>query len=308
MKASSKKPTNNKPKIKVLVIVGPTASGKSALAVRLARKFKGEVISADSRQVYTGLDIGSGKITPAEMKGVSHHLLDVATPKKTFTVAEYQKLGQAAIADVSARGKLPIICGGSPFYIYALIDGTVFPEVPPNKKLRSVLEKKTTTALCKILEKKDPRRFAGIDKDNRHRLVRAIEIATALGKVPEIKSEPSQYRPLFIGIKPTDEELKSKIKRRLLKRIDEGMIAEVKKLHKNDVSWKRLEKFGLEYRKIARFLQNKITRDEMIAELETNIWQFSKRQMTWFKKDKRIKWFSLCSFSTIKNGTREFLK
>lgn len=281
---------NSKAKNKILVIVGPTASGKSDLAVKLARKLNGEVISADSRQVYTGLNIGAGKITRAEMKGVPHHLLDVVSPKKTFTVAEYQTLGTAAIQDIASRGKLPIICGGSPFYIYALVDGAVFPEVPPNKKLRAKLEKKTTTALCKILEKKDPRRFAEIDKDNPRRLIRAIEIATALGNVPEIKSKPKQYRPLFIGLKPTEDELKAKIKKRLLKRLDQGMVNEVRKLHRNGVSWKRLEKFGLEYREVARFLQKKITHDEMITNLETSIWQFSKRQMMWFKKDKRIKW------------------
>jgi tRNA dimethylallyltransferase len=227
------------------------------------------------------------------MKSVPHHLLDVASPKKTFTVAEYQKLGQEKIKEISSRGKLPIVCGGSPFYIDAIIDSIQFPDVPPNKKLRARLEKKTLAELRAILKKKDPRRYAAIDKNNPRRLVRAIEIASVLGAVPEMKKKPSTFNPIFIGIKPDAAELRERINKRLRARFKKGMVAEVKKLHADGVSWKRLEKFGLEYRSIARFLQGKITRPEMITELETSIWQFSKRQMTWFKKDKRIRWFEL---------------
>lgn len=278
-------------KPKIIVILGPTASGKSALAVRIARAFKGEVISADSRQVYKGLDLGSGKITEKEMKGIPHHLLDVANPKRAFTVAQYKKLGEQAIQEIISRKKIPIICGGSAFYIQALVDGIVFPEVPPNKKLRAELEKKSTAQLCTILKKLDSRRFADIDTNNRHRLVRAIEISKTLGSVPKIKKVRGPYDFLFIGTMLDDIELKKKIKKRLLDRIDQGMIDEVKYLRKNGLSWKRLESFGLEYRAIAYFLQKKITKEEMISSLEKNIWDFTKRQKTWFKKDTRIQWF-----------------
>ncbi len=291
----------------ILVVVGPTASGKSALAVTLAHTYNGEVISADSRQVYKGLNLGSGKITEKEMEGIAHYLLDIASPKKVFTVAEFQKLGQEKIKEIVSRGKVPIICGGSRFYIQALVDSILFPNVAPNLTLRKKLEKKSVEELCEILEELDPKRFKTIDKDNPVRLVRAIEIATALGTVPRIKKGPELYSPLFIGTELSDEELQNKINTRLKTRIDEGMIAEVEVLHKNGLSWKRLESFGLEYRSIAEFLQHKISREKMIADLELHIWQFAKKQRTWFRKDTRITWFHPKSLNEIEKHVEQFL-
>lgn len=292
-------PSAPKMKSQIIVVLGPTATGKSALAVKLARVLKGEIISADSRQVYKGLDIGSGKITPAEMKGVPHHLLDVASPKSRnkFTVAQFQKMGQKIVQEIIERGNVPIICGGSAFYIQALVDGITLPEVLPNPKLRARLEKMPLKKLQAMLKKLDPRRFAEIDQDNPVRLIRAIEIATELGKVPALKkssekSEHSPYNPLFIGLNLSADELHKKIKKRLDSRLQDGMINEVAQLHKDGVTWKRLESFGLEYRAIAEFLQKKISAEEMSDKIETETRQFAKRQMTWFKKDRRIKWFS----------------
>ncbi len=185
---------------KIIAIVGPTASGKSGLAVELAAKYNGEVVSADSRQVYAGLDIGTGKVTKKEMGGVPHHLLDVVSPKKIFTVSEFKEKAEKGIADILHRSKLPIICGGTGFYIQAIVDNVIFPEVPPNAALRKKLEKKSAVELAKILQKLDPVRFKSIDIKNPHRLIRAIEIAKALGKVPKIKIDP-QYETLLIGIK-----------------------------------------------------------------------------------------------------------
>ncbi|MCC7004398.1 tRNA (adenosine(37)-N6)-dimethylallyltransferase MiaA [Candidatus Nomurabacteria bacterium] len=277
------------PKPKILVIVGPTASGKSDLAVKLAKKLNGEVISADSRQVYKGLNIGTGKITKKEMWGVKHHLLDVASPKKRFTVADYKKLADKVIKNVLSRGKLPIICGGTGFYIQAVVDDLILPEVEPNLTLRKQLEKKTANELHKILLKLDKNRANNIDKNNSRRLIRAIEIAKALGKVPKI-TKNSKYSPIIIGIKTNPEELKKKIYKRLLARIKTGMIYEAKRLHKNGLSWKRMEELGLEYRYMARFLQKKITKQELIDQLFSEIWKYSKRQMTWFKRDRRVEW------------------
>ncbi|MDD5050784.1 MAG: tRNA (adenosine(37)-N6)-dimethylallyltransferase MiaA [Candidatus Pacebacteria bacterium] len=278
-------------KLKILVILGPTASGKSALAVTLARKLGGEIVSADSRQVYKGLDIGTGKITRREMKGIPHHLLDVANPKKQFTVAEYKKLAEKVIDDIVARGKLPIICGGTGFYIQAIVDGTVLPEVAPNVRLRARLEKKSAIELFKILKKLDPRRAKEIDKNNPRRLVRAIEIAKALGSVPIVQHRVlHKYEVVQIGIKLSDAELKKRITIRLLERIRKYMIDEAKQLHKNGLSWKRMEALGLEYRYLAAYLQREISREEMISKLKTEIWHYAKRQMTWFKRDKRIRW------------------
>lgn len=275
---------------KILVILGQTATGKSDLAVSLAKKLNGEIISADSRQVYKGLDIGSGKITKREMKGVSHYLIDIISPKKVFSVADFQKMAYQKIDDILKRGKLPIVCGGTGFYLQVIIDGIVLPEIEANRKLRYGLEKKDLTELQLILKNLDKKRFAEIDTKNKVRLVRAIEIACALGKVPRLKKSP-KYSVLQIGVTWPTEALHKRINERLIKRVKTGMIKEVTNLHEEGLSWKRLEALGLEYKYVALFLQNKITKAEMITELETKIVQFAKRQKTWFQKDARINWF-----------------
>ncbi|KKT08294.1 MAG: tRNA dimethylallyltransferase [Parcubacteria group bacterium GW2011_GWA1_43_21] len=238
---------------KILVILGPTASGKTALSIKLAKKINGEIISADSRQVYRGMDIGTGKVTKKEMVGIPHHLLDVADPKRVFSVAQYQKLANKVIADILKRDKMPIICGGTGLYIDSVIDGLILPAVPPNKKLRRDLAEKSVVELFAILKKLDPRRAKNIDSKNPVRLIRAIEIAKQLGTVPTLKKSP-QYDCLKIGIDPEPEILRTKIHDRLIMRLRQGMMAEVKKLHSQGVSWQRLEDFGLEYRYLARLL------------------------------------------------------
>lgn len=276
-------------KPKIVVIVGPTASGKSYLAVRIAKKMNGEVISADSRQVYKGLDIGTGKVTKKEMGGIPHHLLDVISPKKQYSVAEFKRDANAAIADILKREKLPIICGGTGFYVDALVYDSLLPEVPPNEVLRKELEQQTTAELYELLKQKDPDRAASIDAHNPRRLVRAIEIVEELGKVPE-RTYNSSFIPLFIGIKVAPEILKERIHIRLIKRIKIGMLAEVRTLHEKGLSWKRMEDLGLEYRYLARYLTNKISRFEMLAQLESEIIHYAKRQHTWFKRNKDIHW------------------
>lgn len=280
-------------KSKLIVIVGQTSTGKSDYAVKLAKKINGEVVSADSRQVYKGLNIGSGKITKKEMCEIPHHMLDVANPKNIFSVADFKKMAEEKIDEIIAKGKAPILVGGTGFYIDAVVNGNVLPEVPPNKKLRLELSNKTLPELLKILEKLDKARFKTIDRDNPVRLIRAIEIAKALGKVPKIKSKP-KYDVEIIGLTMNDEKLKMRIHDRLLARIKSGMIKEVKDLHeKNKVSWKRLYELGLEYRFVSLFLQNKLSKSEMLIELENQIWKYAKRQKTWFKRDERIKWMEV---------------
>ncbi|MEK7542893.1 MAG: tRNA (adenosine(37)-N6)-dimethylallyltransferase MiaA [Patescibacteria group bacterium] len=291
---------------KLIIILGPTASGKSDLAVEMAKRHNGEVISADSRQVYRGMDIGTGKIprdtthyslptTHYFHKGIPHYLLDVANPKAPptggFTVAQYQKLARKALEDIWKRGKLPIICGGTGFYIQAVVDGLALPEVKPNPLLRKKLAEKTTDELFAMLKKKDKARAKAIDSKNRVRLIRALEIAEALGKVPKLKLQPIEADVLTFGIKKEKAELEKLILKRLIYRVEkEGMLQEISKLHKNGVSWKRLESFGLEYRYGALLLQNKISRDEFMRQLAHAINQYAKRQMTWFRRDKRILW------------------
>ncbi len=274
---------------KIIVICGQTATGKSDLAVKIAKKIDGEVISADSRQIYKGLDIGSGKITKKEMCGIKHHLLDIENPAKKFSVSDYKNLGEKAIQEIIGKGKTPIICGGTGFYIDALVNGIILPEVKPDKELRKKLEKKSLRQLLAVLTKLDKKRAKEIDLNNKVRIIRAIEIAKALGKTPKIK-QGKKYDAFFIGLTLPKEKLQEKINIRLLKRIS-GMIREAKKLHKKRLSWRRMNELGLEYRYLALLLQNKISKKEFIGKLNTEIWHYAKRQMTWFKRNKDIKWF-----------------
>jgi tRNA dimethylallyltransferase len=290
---------------KLIVILGPTASGKSDLAVNLAMKFNGEIVSADSRQVYKEMNIGTGKITKKEMKGVPHYLLDVVSPKKRFTAAQYQKLALKAIKTIRQKNKIPFLVGGSPFYIYSIVEGWLFPKMKPDWKLRKELEKKSKEELFLILKNLDFQRAKTIEKENKRRLIRAIEIAKTFGKVPKLKKNP-QFDVLMLGIKKNPLELKKIIRKRLLNRLKTGMIAEVKKLKKSGISWKKLEEFGLEYRYIALHLQGKLKKEEMIEKLEKEIEHFAKRQMTWFKRDERIKWIT--TYQEAKRTAKQFLK
>ena len=291
---------------KLVVILGPTASGKSSLAIKLAKKFNGEIISADSRQVYKGMDIGTGKVGEKEMQNIPHYLLDVASPKRRFTVVQYRKLVLKAIKKIFKKGKVPILCGGTGFYIQAVIDGIVIPEVKPDWRLRSSLSRLGREKLFGLLKKLDPKRAKTIEKDNPRRLIRAIEIIIKTKKpIPPLKKSPLPYPVLVLGIKKSPDELKKLIKRRLLERFKKGMVAEVKKLRKAGLSWRRLEEFGLEYRWIARYLWRpgfRNFRDKLQKEIE----HFAKRQMTWFKKDQRIRWVK--SYKEAEKLVKEFLK
>ncbi len=307
-------PINRK---KLIVILGPTASGKSTLAVKLAKFINGEIVSADSRQVYKGLNIGTGKITKKEMMDVPHHLLDVASPKRKFTVAQYKNLAFKAINKIYRKNKIPILVGGTGFYIQAIVDNLTIPPIPPDWSLRKKLAQKSTPELYKILKKLDPRRAKKIDKNNPRRLIRAIEIVKKSKKaIPPLKKNPL-FDILIVGIKKSPTELKKLIRKRLLKRLKQGMIAEVKKLKKIDLSWQRLDELGLEYRYCAKYLQNKISRSDLIKTLEMEIKNYSRRQMTWFRRhlvpdqvchgtNKKINWIK--TFSQVKKLVKNFLR
>jgi tRNA dimethylallyltransferase len=279
-------------KPKILVILGPTATGKSDLAVEIALKFNGEIISADSRQVYKGMDLGTGKITKKEMRGVPHYMIDIVNPSSVYNVAKYKAKAEKIISNIINRGKLPIICGGTGFYIDSVVKNISLPDVPPNQELRRKLEKETCEKLMKLLGKLDPRISKTIDSKNKVKIIRAIEIAKKLGKVPVIKSE-SIYNAIQVGLIAPDKILKERIKTRLAKRIDLGMLKEGKRLHKQGLSWKRMESLGLEYRYMARYLSGKISLLQMTDELNSKIWQFARRQKTWFKRNKDIRWYKV---------------
>ena len=305
---------------KIIVILGPTSSGKSDVAIKLARKFNGEIISADSRQIYRGMDIGTGKVTgalapvilskakdlvlrPFFSQGIPHYMLDIISPKTNFTAAQFKKKAEKIIADILKRGKVPVICGGTGFWIKSLVDNVSYPEVKPDWKLREKLNKKTPEKLLAMLKKLDPARANNIDVKNPVRLIRAIEICKTLGKVPRNEKSPAlritkaglsdEWEFLQLGISLSKEKLHQRIKERLDQRFKQGMIAEVKRLHSKDkVSWKRLESFGLGYKLIPQYLRKEIlTKDDLFEKIYLAEKNYAKRQMTWFSKDKRIKWF-----------------
>lgn len=298
---------------KLIVVLGPTAVGKSDTAVQIAlalkaRGQKAEIISADSRQIYTGLNIGAGKITKKEMQGVPHHCLDILSPKrkKLFSVAEFQIHAFRVIDDTLKRGAVPILCGGTGFYIDAIVDGIVLPEVKTDMELRKKLETYSTEKLVKILEKLDADRLAEIDQQNRVRIIRSIEIAKALGKVPKLVKH-AKYDTLQIGLDIPKEDLMNKVHTRAIKRLKQGMVAEAKNLHNDGVSWKRLRQLGLEYGLLAEFLQNKLTRKDFIERLKIETWQYAKRQRTWFYKKEGVKWFEPKDTKEIMSVCLKFL-
>ncbi len=280
---------------KILVITGPTATGKSALAVDLAKSFNGEIISADSRQVYRGLDIGSAKITRDEMREIPHHLIDVATPTDVFTVAEFKKLADAKITEIISRGKLPIICGGTGMYISAVIDNQSFPEVPPDPILRAELAKLPVQELFEKIKILNPEQAQVIDSKNPVRLIRAIEIGLA-GVNPlhasgegGLRSRPGEV--LIIALRIPKDELDANIAKRITDRIP-ALFTEIRNLHTQGVSSEQLRRFGLEYRYGNDYVTGKILLPEFIETLTIKTIQFAKRQVTWWKPDERVHWMN----------------
>lgn len=298
---------------KILAIVGPTATGKSDLAVLLAKKFNGEIVSADSRQVYKGMDLGSGKISKKEMQGIKHYLLDVASPKAaSYNVTKFKAASEKAISHILKAGKLPIICGGTGFWVDALCKNQVFSEVPPNKALRLKLSKQSAEKLFSMLSKQDPKRAQNIDPKNKRRLIRALEIIKeSKGPAYSNLENPAKYKTLYIGLDMPTEKLMQKISKRLDLRLKKGMIKEIQGLHKQGVSWKTLENFGLEYRFVAEFLQGKISKEQMKELLLIAVKKYAKRQRTWFKRNKEIFWLDPNKKSSLLKAalkTKSFLK
>lgn len=280
---------------KLITIVGPTSSGKSELAVQIAKKFNGEIISCDSRQIYQGMDIGTGKVTGRWgkksylYKSIPHYCIDYVDPKKQYSVSLFQKDAQNALLDIRGRGHLPILCGGTGLWVDAVVHNQKLPEVKPNPALRRKLEKQSLDELYNQLKQLDPDRAAVIDWHNKRRLVRALEIVLTTGQpVPKLEKNPSE-NVLWVGIYPGQAELYKKIDKRLKDRLKVGMVNEVQKLRRT-LPWKKLEDFGLEYKFVSLYLQKKLKRQEMEQQLSFAIKHYAKRQMTWFRKNDEIVW------------------
>jgi len=272
---------------KLLIILGPTASGKSDLAIKIAKLFNGEIISADSRQVYKEMNIGTAKPSKGNIR---YHLLDIIEPDKRFSAAQYKELACKAIKDIQNRNKLPILCGGTGLYISSIIEDWQFPEVPPQEKLRKELEEESIKQLFKIYQKLDPEGAKSIDKKNKRRLIRAIEVCKANNKPfwQQRKSSKSLFDTLLIGIELPKKELKERIAKRIKKMIKIGLETEIKILKDKYGRIPSLQTIG--YQEWKEYFNNKINKKEVQDLIELHTIQYSKRQMTWFKKMKNIQW------------------
>jgi tRNA dimethylallyltransferase len=275
----------------LVVLLGTNASGKSELGIRLASQLGGEVVSADSRQVYRGLDLGSGKISPAQALLVKHHLIDAADLSDSFSLAQYQRAAYCAIDSISAAGKRPLLVGGTGLYISAIVEGYELVDVPANDPLRAELEDLPLPQLVERLAKSDPEAARRVDQSNRRRLIRAIEIAAGGRSHASAHQRSPRYHCLQLGLTWPREILEERIEKRLRDRLANGMIDEVAGLRARGVPDTRLDKLGLEYRYITRYLRGELgDLDDLRRELGIAIRQFAKGQLTWFKRDRRILW------------------
>lgn len=301
--------------MKVVAIVGPNASGKSDLGIAAAREFNGEVLSADSRQIYRRMDLGTGKVNgslltddkkscqalgrdfnlvPLLCEGVKHWLIDIVEPWEPFTVAEYQKLAMSMIEDIGSQARLPLMVGGTGLYIRAVLEGLSFPCLPSQPNLREELEKVGAAGLRELLLEKDRRAGDFVDLRNPRRMIRALEVLSSPGGSLELlgKREAVPFESLTVGILIEREELRKRIYLRLVDRLERGMVEEVEKLLDTGVSPERMESFGLEYRYIYRYCSGMLSYQEMVKLLYQEICRFAKRQYTWFRKYGNVRWIT----------------
>ena len=277
-------------KPKLVVIEGTNASGKSGLGVALAAHYGGEVVSADSRQVFRRLDLGSGKITPEEMQGVRHHLIDIAEPNEFFSMHDFQRLAYEAVDDVRARGRMPFLVGGTGLYVASVTEGYVMSDTEPDLEYRAYLETMDTPKLYEMLRELRPE--MEIDEKNRNRVMRQLEKIHD-GDDHSAPNAP-RYDCLKLGVTWPRPVLRACIDERLDRRLEQGMIEEVQGLLDRGASVEFLKKLGLEYRFITQYLIGEIPdRNEMVELLRTAIKQFAKRQTTWFRRDKDIQWLDM---------------
>ncbi len=276
------------PMEKIIAVVGPTASGKTALGIALAKKYRGEIISADSRQIYQGMDAIADIPNRREQGGIPHHLLRTADPRRPYGAGRFAQQGRVLISRISARGHVPIVIGGTGFYAEALLGRIQLPEVPPNVRLRKTLSSQSAAQLSVRLRKIDPRRAAAIDFHNRVRLIRAIEIATALGSVP-LAAHAEIYDVLWIGLAPAQDALERRMRARVKARLKKGAVAEAKKL-RTRLGIQRFGALGAEFSLLGDYIDMKLTRQELEAQLVQWELKYAVRQMRYLRRNGDIRW------------------
>ena len=308
--------SNKKKQLKLIVITGPTATGKTSLAAQLAYDIDSEIISADSRQIYKGMDIGTGKDLNEYVvnnKSINYHLIDILDPMKDYSVYDFQKDFYKAYNDIQSKNKIPILCGGTGLYVEStLLKYDLSSKPPPNKELRIKLERLDKEELLNQINLiTTPKDRENLLLETRKQIIRNIEVIKSEARDSGFKLQPMNDTALIFGLQVETEQLRKKIKRRLIERIDEGMVDEVEKLIDNGLPLQRLDYFGLEYKFIGKFLRSELTKDEFISGLTTSIRKFAKRQRTWFrrmeKRGVKIKWIEPNNYAKLKNIVAEYI-
>lgn len=291
---------NKVEKPKVIVIVGPTASGKTATSIKVAQKLNGEIISADSMQIYKDMNIGTAKPTKEEMAGIKHYMIDVVSPEENFNVAKYKEMAEKAIEEILSKNKLPIIVGGTGLYVDTLVNGIEFVDVKEDIAYRNEMlekaQKEGNAVLHEELAKIDKEAAEKIDMNNIRRVIRALEIYKITGKtkteLDEESKKGTKYDYKIYGIEWEREELYKRIEKRVDLMLEEGLIDEVKNVtSKYNISKTALQ--GLGYKEVIEFLNNNISYDEMVEKLKMETRRYAKRQLTWFRRNKKIEWYNI---------------
>ena len=299
-----------------IVLSGPTAVGKTRLSIRLAKALNGSVISADSMQVYRGMDIGSAKIRPEEMEGIPHYLIDVLEPEEEFNVVRFQQMAEAAMEEIYRAGRLPIVVGGTGFYIQALLKGVVFTETEGNSELRRRLEKlaeeKGGEYLHRLLAEKDPLSAEAIHPNNVRRVIRALEYYEETGSPISVhnaawRDRESAYCCAWFVLNDDRERLYERIDRRVDEMMSQGLLEEVTKLHERGLTEEHGSMKGLGYKELLCFLEGEISLDEAVRIIKRDTRHFAKRQITWFKREKDVIWLNLPDFQYDEQAVLEYM-
>lgn len=296
----------------LIAIVGPTGVGKTALSIRLAEEFRGEIVSADSRQVYRGMDIGTAKPAEEERRRIPHHLLDLVDPGEPFTLAHYQHLAYDIIAEINRRGRVPFLVGGSGLYVRAVLEGLAIPRVPPNLERRADLERSDTLDLYQRLQKIDPLAAQKIDPHNKRRVIRALEVSESAGRpITALQTHRAPpYRILRIGLTLPRALLYDRINARVDQMLAAGLVDEVRGLMRQGYSLDTPAMSGLGYRQIASFVRGEATLEEAVRLLKRDTRRFVHHQYSWFRlDDARIHWFDMSAarYEDIRDSVAAFL-